>query len=105
MTFVLLLNKSSQNAQFSSICEERKLRIAISYLCWTAGPETYNKTLDVFYGGASALPWRIQNYISSVQWSRNQASLAAKVLTVYAARRQKHRPECDSIIYFSKRSM
>lgn len=48
MTFIQLLNRSCQSARKDSVCEECKLRIATSYLCWTASPETQNKTLAGF---------------------------------------------------------
>lgn len=66
MTFVQLLSKSCQTAQKDLGGEECKLRIAISSLCSTAGPETHT-TLDVFQEGPPTLPGRIQNSISSVQ--------------------------------------
>lgn len=74
MAFVQLLSKSCQTAQKDLGGEECKVRIAISSLCSTAGPETHT-TLEVFQEGPPTLPGKIQNSISSVQWSKSQASL------------------------------
>lgn len=74
MTFVQLLSKSCQTAQKDLGGEECKVRIAISSLCSTAGLKHTHNPRGVS-GGTSNLPGKIQNSISSVQWSKSQASL------------------------------
>lgn len=103
MTFVQLLSKSCQTAQKDLGGEECKLRIAISSLCSTAGPETHT-TLDVFQEGPPIFLGRIQNSISSVQWSRSQASLL-KFQPSTLQEDKNHKLEHDSVVYFSRTSM
>lgn len=66
MAFVQLLSKSCQTAQKDLGGEMCKLRIAISSLCSTAGPETHT-TLEVLQEGPQTLPGKIQNSIPSIQ--------------------------------------